>query len=647
MDKELKIVGMTKDEILSQVGQEVSASTNYVAQRREQFRTRLALYNNQRKQRDKIGILTLYTTINTLLALNYTDDITVEFTGRDFSDSQLSENINNVAKFDQDEMNLAEVNYFTQWDRFFYGVGLRNLSTFNTTTNTPIATAMSPLNWLPDPRGGVDPTGQEGGFRYYGFEVERSKDEMTEEAGFFNVDTITVSTPSSEQQATITAENEAHGLTTNLQENAYQNKLVYQIDWYTMLKNENGGTSKYLLTISSDAKELYRIEKIVPVTAEEKADESLVPWPLITNYYSPQRNNPFGTSVGDLVEDKQRAKSVLANLNVNKEKAFLYPMYIYNTQAIRNRRDLDFGFNKAIAVNLPKDGRLSDVLMPVRKEGTSNSTFNVEQSLDAEVNISTGADAMQAGVLSAQDRSATEVQQVALNAGTRFLLGYRINTWGEKRFWSLWYRLYRQYFSRTQKKIVRLQSGFATRYSSITRKDFITVQDPDITIISKTELASRRDKERLYFAQLVPTLLQDPTKPAASRNFTLRYWLKLNNLEPSVINVMVPETPDEQQAKLENELLSRNISAMITMQEDHLSHMIIHSAAEDTNAKFAHIEGHRQAYIASGQKAMADAAAMQAQTQQNGSMTAMANSSNNALLNMQNRGSRPLENAAA
>lgn len=648
MDKNLKLVGLSRDEILQQVKQEVSLATNYVQSRREQFRTRLALYNNQRKQRDKIGILTLYTTINTLLALNYTDELTVEFTGRDFGDSKLADNINNVAQFDQEEMNLAEINYFTQWDRFFYGVGLRDVSTFNTTTNTPIATTMSPLCWLPDPRGGIDPTGQRGGFRFYGFEVDRSKNEMTEERGFFNTDSVAVSNPNPEQQATINAENEAHGLNTQNQETDAKNKIIYQIDWYTMLKNESGGISKYLVTISSNVSELYRLEKIQPVTEEEKEDESLVPWPLVTNYYSPQRDNPFGTSVGDLVEDKQRAKSVLANLRINKEKASLYPMYVYNTQAIRNRRDLDFGFNKAVGVNMANmapNARLADVLQTIQKDGNSNSTLNQEQSLDAEVNISTGADSMQAGVLSAQDRSATEVQQVALNAGTRFLLGYRINAWGEKRFWQLWYRLYRQYLSRTQEKIVRLQSGFSIRYTTITRKDFITSKDPDVTIISKTELNSRRDKERVYFAQLVPTLLQDPSKPAASRNFTLRYWLKLNGIKPDVISIMVPQSPDEQEAELENELLSRNIQATITLSQDHLTHMLIHSAAEDTNAKFAHIEGHRQAYVQSGQKARDDAFAMKQMSQQNGSMTSMQNSSNNALLNMQNRSSQPLEQA--
>lgn len=635
---DLKIVGMSKNDILSQVSQEVKISTDSISPHRQQFRDRLALYNNQRKQKDKIGILTLYTTVNTLLAVSYTDEMTVEFTARKFANAQFAQNANSVAEFDHEEMNLAEVNYYTQWDKYFYGVGLRDISTFNTTTNTPIVKTLSPLCWLPDPATGSNfKQGYTG--RFYGFEVERSKEEMEEENGFFNVESISISKPNSEQQSTKSAEQEAHGVNPS-DDSSLKNNTIYQIDWFTHLKNENGGVSKYLLTVSADCKELFRIEKIEPVTSEEKKDESLVPWPLVVNYYSPQRNNPFGVSVGDLVEDKQRAKSVLANLRIGKEKSALYPMYLYNTRAIRNRRDLDFGFNKAIGANLKENERLSDVLMPIAKDGNTSSTFAQEQSLDAENNLATGADSMRAGVMSSQSNTATEVQQVTMNAQTRFLLGYRINIWGEKHFWRLWYRLYRQFFSQTQEKIVRLQSGFGIRYTKITRKDFITVEDPDVSIISKTELRSRKDKERMAFSQIVPLLLQDPKKPDASKNYAMRYLLKLNDLANEVIEILVPDSPGEQRAKIENELLSRNISAELMLDDDHLSHMIIHSAAEDSEAKFAHIEAHRQAYILSGQQEKAAQMAMQAMTasQSQGSMA--MNSIQNQAANMFNN-SRP------
>lgn len=639
MDKFNPIVGVNKDDILQKISQEVSMATQYVSSKRVTFRDRLKLYNNQRKQRDKVAILTIYTTVNTLLAVNYTDDITVEFTGREFGDNILSDNINSVATFDHEEMGLDQINYLVQWDRLFYGVGIRDISTFNIVTNTPIVKSMSPLSWLPDPNGGMSSDGNSFNFRFYGFEVSRTEAEMTEERGFFNLENISAcATPSPEQQDTKSMENEAHDLN-DVPETNYKGQDYYQIDWYTELKNENGGTSKYLVTVDPACTEIYRIEKILPVTAEEKADESLVPFPLVLNYYSPQRNDPFGTSVCDLVEDKQRAKSVLANLRISKEKADLYPMYIYNTQSIRNRRDLDFGFNKAIAVNLQKGQPLSEALMPIQKDKNSNSTFAQEQSLTFEASLATGSDQMQSGVISTETRTASEIQQVTLNAQTRFLLGYKINAWGEKRLWKLWYRMYRQYFSKSQKKIIRLQGGFGARFNTITRKDFVTVQDPDVSIVSKIELMNRRDRERLAFTQVYPLIAQDPTKPLASKNFALRHLLKLNGLATDTVDVLAPESPDEMRARTENELLSRNMTATIEITDDHLSHLVIHSAAEDTDAKFAHMEAHKQAYILSGQKALVEQLTLKSlgaqQGQANQALNSVSQQDNNLLMNPQ------------
>lgn len=597
-----KIVGMSKNEILAQAKEEAGMALQYVRQKRVDFRDRLRLYNNQRKQRDKIGILTLYTTMNTLLAVYYSDEMAVEFGGRELGDERLADMINRTAKFDHDEMGMDVIDYFVQWDRLFYGVGLRDLSCYDTNTNTPIARSMSPLSWLPDPRGTVEANGGTGGFRFYGFEVDRSLSDM-EGSNFFNLKNV-VPAEDPEKRMTTSATDEAYGLDSQLRdERNYRSGDYSQIDWYTTLTNEKGGSSKYLLTCDPEFKELYRLEKIVAVTDEEKRDESLVPWPLVANYYSPQRDNPFGTSVADLVEDKQRAKSILANLRIAKEKSAVYPMYLYNTQKIRNRRDLDFGFNKAIPVNADPNEPLSNAMMPVQHDNNTSGTFAQEQSLDAEAQIATGADQMQSGVMSSQNRTLGEVQQVTANAQTRYMLGSRVNAWGEKKFWTLWYRLYRQYFTEGQKKVIRLQGGQGTRFATIVRKDFITKSDPDVRVGSAFEMRGAKEKKRLAFSQIAPLLLSDPTRPKASRNWIEREMLRLNDVDPDLLSVISPDTPDEYKARSENELISRDKLPKIAIGEDHLSHLVIHGFAEDGPAKFAHMQAHRQAYVLSGQQA--------------------------------------------
>ena len=58
--------------------------------------------------------------------------------------------------------------------------------------------------------------------------------------------------------------------------------------------------------------EIFYKEELKPVTKEEKLDPTLIPRPVLLNYYDPVRWNPFGTSICDKVEDKQNAKYYLA-----------------------------------------------------------------------------------------------------------------------------------------------------------------------------------------------------------------------------------------------------------------------------------------------------------------------------------------------
>ena len=595
-------VELDHDVVIAQVAEEIRQAREYVKSKRVEFRTRLKLYNNQRKQKDKIGDTSIFNIMTTMLAVYYSDELQVGFQGREVGDAAHAANIENTAKFDHDEMGMDIINYTTQWDRFFFGVGIRQCSEWDKERKTPIAHSLSALSWLPDPRGGIDVKH----FRYMGFEVEYSRGEMSEDLGFFNLDQLPKNNAraGNESEQTRQAYQEAQ----NLNQTEYQNsknkdnETYDMVDHFTMLKGSDGITRKYLLTVDDEVKTIFRCEEIEPVNKSEKDNPALVPFPISLNYYMPTREDPFGTSIPDLVEDKQRAKSIFKNLRIAAEKANLYPMYMYNRDKILNRRDLDFAFNKFIAVR----GDVNDgVIMPINKAPSkTNDSLNNEAALDADIEISTGANKNQQGVMSEQQRTLGEQEIVQANANLRYLLGSKINAWGERRFWKLWYRLYRQNFKDAEVKIIRIQSALGALFSRITRKSFITNQDPDIFIGSKLEIEQKRYRDRLSFAAIAPMLLQDPSLPLSSRNFTKRYLLKLHNIEQEQISIMIPDTVDEIKAKMENELLSRNSKEPeISIEEDHLSHIVIHAQAEKTDATTAHITAHRIAYLESGQHA--------------------------------------------
>ena len=77
---------------------------------------------------------------------------------------------------------------------------------------------------------------------------------------------------------------------------------------------------------------------------EEKNEEAIT-FPLAFYYWKPDRDNPFGDRIANYVRDVQIQKAEIANLRLNKMRAELYPMYLYN-KAYINQKDLSFGFNK-------------------------------------------------------------------------------------------------------------------------------------------------------------------------------------------------------------------------------------------------------------------------------------------------------------
>jgi len=77
---------------------------------------------------------------------------------------------------------------------------------------------------------------------------------------------------------------------------------------------------KYALTMTADKTHILRINELKSILEEEKQDVNQVTFPIILNYWKPRRNDPFGESVPDKLDDKQIAKTILFNLNLIKAK---------------------------------------------------------------------------------------------------------------------------------------------------------------------------------------------------------------------------------------------------------------------------------------------------------------------------------------
>lgn len=123
---------------------------------------------------------------------------------------------------------------------------------------------------------------------------------------------------------------------------------------------------------------------------EEKNPEAIT-FPFAFYYWKPDRNNPFGDRPANYTRDVQLQKAEIANLRLNKMRAELYPMYLYNKDYVKGT-DLDFGFNKKIPISTGIDGAqvsLGNIVTPIQKDLRIDTSFAVEASLDRMVEKST------------------------------------------------------------------------------------------------------------------------------------------------------------------------------------------------------------------------------------------------------------------
>ena len=165
----------------------------------QKWLSRLKLYNNQRRDEDKVGEPLIYDTHQTVMSILYSDKLDVEFTGRLEGEQDTADNLNILAENDYDEMRKEELDYESYWDAGFFGSSLTLMNDFDTDTNTPIPTVIDPTTFLRNP-GAKWVNGNragEGALLYGGYEVRLTKAIMEENLrsennpnGYFNLDKL-------------------------------------------------------------------------------------------------------------------------------------------------------------------------------------------------------------------------------------------------------------------------------------------------------------------------------------------------------------------------------------------------------------------------------------------------------------------------
>lgn len=587
--REIKNIFWNKEqEVLSQISNEYQAWLLATRQKRARMRNDLNKYYVEATKKNKVNVHSIYTTMQTLMSVHYTDKATVKFTWRTETADKYAQNLNKIARFDYEEMDLDKINYQWYWDAFFHWVGIKTIEWWDDITKTPIARVRSPLSWIPDPEGWFSIETH----RWAWFEAQATKAELRSSNWYYNIDLIN-DKPEQEQDLIRMAYKEGRDMWYYL-EDVDENKMYDIYHHFTRIKWQ-----PYLITTANSQSLIIRAIKIEAVLEEEKKDPYKINFPIALKYFSPVKWDVYWISVPDLLRDKQSAESKLINLTlIQAQRNAFWDDKIYNPKKIKNIKDLQTPTPewKYIAANVSTNEPLTNAITTVPKNNPWALPFNVDQKLDYLEQLSTWMSKNSLWVNWQGNMTATEAQQIQKNANLRFILASKVWLWWEKTFWQLWYRSYIYNLKKTDKKVLYITHSFGNQYFEFKKKDFETKWDLRIEIKPKSQIEEEDKKYKNDLYATAPQMLADPTTPTVGKLLLKRKMLKMAWLSDEEIQ-MITFNPDEQRAYVDLELINNNMQASEPKEgDDNLLFISILEWAEDNKYKFEAINKRYEAY---------------------------------------------------
>lgn len=582
------------DALVKQVQEEYKVGWYHMKPKWDEWSLRLKLYNNQKRDKKAIGDPLLFTTFQTLFANLYDDRLSVMYEAREEGDEDRAEHWNSIAEYDYEEMEKSELDYDWIWDSLFFGTSECLMMEFDRERKVPVPEILDPMVTVRSPysKSAQGDARGRGGLTFLYWESAITRRELRENPLYFNLQGTSQGGGSNtfsqiERNADLRADAQGHDSINKLVRGlSGDNQMIFVTKGITYWK----GKMVYVV-LSNDRKKVIRYKEL-----------DFKRFPVIDRKLFPTAHSYVGVSIPDLIEDKQRARSVLQNLVLENAKYGLYPTYLYDSTKIKNKNDLNREMNKHVGI----DGAVSpNTITPIQRAGVGNEVGFIMGILEASAQRSTATPNQQQGVLDPEKRTATEQALISQSADSRFSLSARVFGWSEKRFWKQHYDLYDKHFiDKIDEKILRINGAFGTKFSKLSRKDLIGNAHPDIVIESRAISEAKRQNELASHSAFVQQISIDP-------NANVRYALKksgrLRGYKKDEIDRMLPPTIDELVAEDENTTLNENKTVEVKASDDHQIHLEMHAKAKDTPALRKHIEAHRRAIMVRRENPQLDA----------------------------------------
>lgn len=584
------------DSLAKQCDAEYKLCWDHQKPKKDEALARLRLFNNQTRKKEYVGDTTMFSIFQTVLASLYSDQLAVNWVGREEGDVDTAANIQALAEFDSGEMEKDETDYDWDWDTLFFGRGLCDMYEFirepDKNIFIPVPRIIDNTTFLRHPNA-ISMNGNRmgrGAALCWGEDIKMTRQQMEEHTHFLaanNFKQIKYSQGMNNlQEEAKQARDTSQGLQfgkSKHQEKFGANGEYDILQWNTHWKVD-GIVRKVRVWLANNHKDVVGFQ----VLKENR-------WKVIDRPLYKIAHDWDGVSIPDLTEDKQRARATLQNMGLKFNKADLYPSYIYDINRIQNKNDLNAGFNKYIGIDVPDNRSLDGSVVPLRKATNNLPLLNfIYNSLDLSAQKATATSEIQQGIQSQKDRPLGETELLASQGMQRYSLSAKIWGWSEKDFWIEWYDSYKENFDADiDEKVIRLEGAFGAKWRKLT-KDQITTDylDPDAEIKSAFIKKQEQMIERASLTQFFNLAFTDPT---TNRRYGLKELARTYGMKKDRIDRLLPPTVDERIAEQENEELNKNKQVQVNVADDHIMHLDIHANAAATSATYAHIQTHIKA----------------------------------------------------
>ena len=592
----LKKAWISESDLLNKVKHERTLWDEYVESERDEIEADLVLLRNQVKQKGKIWDTTLFNKHTALVARSFHNKSPIKFKWDKNGIERQIKMLNSVWQEDLQSPYMKAIKYYEFWDKFAAWLSITAKVGWDWVYKRNVYQNINPLLAVPDPNGDYFT----GNYRFIWFPTIKSKQEL--EAEWYDTEDLKQWWGADWAIETKRESQVSQGFSSTDDKELYEVYLHFctlsiEQDWVTMNRKA------WVLTANSE-QVILNAWFIEAGNKKEEENPEAIKFPLKFKYWKPLRDNFFWDRIANYTRDVQIQKAIIANLRLDKMRAELYPMYLYNKDYVSGK-DLSFGFNKWIpistGINWPQVN-LQNLVSPVSKDLRIDTSITVEQLMDRQVEQSTSIWDIAQGTTPDKRETLWTNQLVVSNTEVNLSLNEELDLIWEEQWVQIWFNGYYQNFSDADSKLIFAWMGTSQIPIQLKRKDFIYEWNLAISIESNAESETRKRKQAQAYQVTAPLILQDQSINEWSKRHTLRRVWEANGMSDEDIDIEIPKTSQQRLQAMENELLNDWEYVEINPDDDDEQHLIEMGSLILTPEAEAHQLAHIQASIQKWQR---------------------------------------------